>query len=144
MFFLDEIFYHFRNVADQGPYTVHVECSVSNWTQWHVQSNPVNKNTEGGTESIIEFRENVRAFFPHRLRVVPIFPQGWRARETRARVKINLRDKRRHAAAFSRVGWFSRALGFRSLYYPWGKMGTSTRSVLSPRKKQTVCLWCPY
>ena len=25
--------------------------------------------------------------------------------------------------AFSRVGWFSRALTFRSLYYPWGKMG---------------------
>ena len=30
--------------------------------------------------------------------------------------------------AFSRVGWFSRALAFRSLYYPWGKMGT-TRSL---------------
>ena len=25
--------------------------------------------------------------------------------------------------AFSRVEWFSRALEFRSLYYPWGKMG---------------------
>ena len=25
--------------------------------------------------------------------------------------------------AFSRVGWFSRALAFRSLDYPWGKMG---------------------
>ena len=25
--------------------------------------------------------------------------------------------------AFSRVGWFSRALAFRSPYYPWGKMG---------------------
>ena len=25
--------------------------------------------------------------------------------------------------AFSRVGWFSRALAFRSLYYHWGKMG---------------------
>ena len=25
--------------------------------------------------------------------------------------------------AFSRVGWFSRSLAFRSLYYPWGKMG---------------------
>ena len=25
--------------------------------------------------------------------------------------------------AFSRMGWFSRALAFRSLYYPWGKMG---------------------
>ena len=29
--------------------------------------------------------------------------------------------------SFSRVGWFSRALAFRSLYYPWGKMET-TRS----------------
>ena len=29
---------------------------------------------------------------------------------------------------FSRVGWFSRALAFRSRYYPWGKMGT-TRSL---------------
>ena len=26
---------------------------------------------------------------------------------------------------FSRVGWFSRALAFRLLYYPWGKMGTT-------------------
>ena len=25
--------------------------------------------------------------------------------------------------ACSRVGWFSRALAFRLLYYPWGKMG---------------------
>ena len=25
--------------------------------------------------------------------------------------------------AFSRVGWFLRALAFRSLYYPWGQMG---------------------
>ena len=24
-----------------------------------------------------------------------------------------------------RVGWFSRALAFRSLYHPWGKMGTT-------------------
>ena len=34
--------------------------------------------------------------------------------------------------AFSRVGWFSRALAFRSFYYPWGQMGT-TRSL---KKKQ--------
>ena len=32
--------------------------------------------------------------------------------------------------AFSRVGWFSRAFAFRSLYYPWGKTGT-TRSLPS-------------
>ena len=27
------------------------------------------------------------------------------------------------SVAFSRLGWFSRALEFRSLYYPWGKKG---------------------
>ena len=54
-----------------------------------------------------------------------------------ARVKITPPEKRRHATgrekndfslspprvAFSRVGWFSRALAFRTLYYPWGQMG---------------------
>ena len=35
---------------------------------------------------------------------------------------INLR-KEKARVAFSRVGWFSQALAFRSLYYPWGKMG---------------------
>ena len=29
------------------------------------------------------------------------------------------------SSRFSRVGWFSRALAFRSLFYPWGKMGTT-------------------
>ena len=29
------------------------------------------------------------------------------------------------AFRFSRLGWFSRALTFRSLYYPWGKMGAT-------------------
>ena len=33
------------------------------------------------------------------------------------------------ASRLSRVGWFSRALAFRSLYYPWGKMRT-TRSLI--------------
>ena len=41
------------------------------------------------------------------------------------------RETRRGAAlgcrVSPRVGWFSRTLGFHSLYYPWGKMGT-TRS----------------
>ena len=32
---------------------------------------------------------------------------------------------RPHRVAFSRVGWFSRALAFRSHYYPWGKMRDS-------------------
>ena len=36
---------------------------------------------------------------------------------------VSTREKRRHAA-----GWFSRALAFRFLYYPWGKWGT-TRSL---------------
>ena len=31
---------------------------------------------------------------------------------------------KRQARSLSRVGWFSRALAFRSLDYPWGKMGT--------------------
>ena len=34
------------------------------------------------------------------------------------------------ASRLSRVGWFSHALAFRSLYYPWGKMRT-TRSLIS-------------
>ena len=33
-------------------------------------------------------------------------------------------------ARLSRVGWFSRALVFRSLHYPWGKMGTVSFSFL--------------
>ena len=66
----------------------------------------------------------------------PIFLMESKASETRARVKITPRKNRRHAAgreiflslspprvAFSCVGWFSRALAYRSLYYPWGKMG---------------------
>ena len=76
----------------------------------------------------------------------PVFLRDSRASETRGRVKIIPREKRRHAAgrgknSFSslpaachlfcfRVGWFSRALEFRSFYYPWGKMGT-TRSLRS-------------
>ena len=63
-----------------------------------------------------------------RLRVVPHFSSGivenlitshdWKAT--------------RRPVAFSRVRWFSRALAFRSLYYPWGKMGT-TRSLPARR-----------
>ena len=71
---------------------------------------------------------------PHqvRLRVVPHLSSGiveW------VRVKISPREKRRHsvgtrkffslptASRLSHVGWFSRALAFRSLSYFWGKMG---------------------
>ena len=49
----------------------------------------------------------------------PFFLRDSRANEMRARVKITPRQR----VAFSRVGWFSGALTFRSLYYPWGKMG---------------------
>ena len=55
-----------------------------------------------------------------RLRVVHIFPQRSRASETRARVNITPREKGEAQPA--------RALAFHSLYYPWGKMGT-TRSL---------------
>ena len=48
----------------------------------------------------------------------PFFLRDSRASERRARVK----------SCLSRVGWFWRALAFRSLFYPWGKMGT-TRSL---------------
>ena len=36
------------------------------------------------------------------------------------------------ASRISRLGWFSRALAFRSLHYPWEKMGT-TRSLNATR-----------
>ena len=55
----------------------------------------------------------------------------------RARVKITPCEKEetrwervKSLRLSSRVGWFSRALAFRSLYYPWGKVGT-TRSLWS-------------
>ena len=58
-------------------------------------------------DAAFRWRPGTRLF---RLRVVPHFSSGIVER------------------AFSRVWWFSRALVFRSLYYPWGKMGT-TRSL---------------
>ena len=65
-----------------------------------------------------------------RLQVVPhFFLKDSRASETRARVKITharksaTRENLPPRFAFSRVGWFSRALAFRPLYYPWGKIG---------------------
>ena len=53
----------------------------------------------------------------------PFFRRDSRESETRAQLKIT-------ASRLSRVGWFSRALAFHSLYYSWGKMGTS-RSLVS-------------
>ena len=68
-----------------------------------------------------------------RLRVVPIFPQGYivveRAKRKRAWKSPHARKGSPPRVAFSRVGRFSRALAFRSLYYPWGKMWT-TRSLV--------------
>ena len=53
-----------------------------------------------------------------RLRVVPYFFSGIIKQAKRERAW-----KSPHARKATRVGWFSRALAFRSLYYPWGKMG---------------------
>ena len=75
---------------------------------------------------------------PHQLKLNLLHSRFWCRHATRfeerycghrkaTRVKI--------APRLSRLGWFSRALAFRSLYYPWGKMGT-TRSLI-PR--QDVC-----
>ena len=41
------------------------------------------------------------------------------------------------SVSYSRVGWFSRALVYCSLYYPWGKMG-NTRSLRSSTR--VVCV----
>ena len=57
-----------------------------------------------------------------RLRVVTHFSSG-----LVERTKRECAWKSPHA--FCRVGWFLHALAFRSLDYPWGKMGT-TRSLL--------------
>ena len=66
-----------------------------------------------------------------RPRVVPNFSSGMLERAQRERAW-----KSPHAACrlFSR-GWFSSALALRSLYYPWGKMGT-TRCQQSGSSKQ--------
>ena len=63
---------------------------------------------------------------PPRLWVVPHFSSGivGRAKRKRAWKSPHARkgDTQRGGNAFSRVGWFSRALAFHSLYYPWWKM----------------------
>ena len=58
-------------------------------------------------------------------------------RETQTRVKITSREKSETRVAFSRVGWFSRVLAFRSLYFPWGQMGT-TRSLETFTSKNKI------
>ena len=61
-----------------------------------------------------------------RLRVVPNFSSRIVERAKRERAwKSPHARKGDTRVAFSRVGWFSRALTFRSLYYLWGKMGTT-------------------
>ena len=58
------------------------------------------------------------------LRVVPRSSSGVVERAKRKRVKITPREKgETPSVTFSRLGWFSRALAFRWLYYPWGQMG---------------------
>ena len=57
----------------------------------------------------------INSIFDNRLRVVPHFSSG-----------IVERAKR--------VGWFSRALAFRTLYYPWGKMGDYSKSNLTNKR----------
>ena len=96
-----------------------------------------------------------------RLRVVPHFSSGiverakreraWKSPHARKgdtrRRERKMRDYRQSPSfwttyahfslspprvAFSRVGWFSRALAFRSLYYTWGKMGDYSGSLVLP------------
>ena len=68
---------------------------------------------------------------------MPVVRADGRSLSVRPRVVPSSRKCDTPRVAFSRVGWFSRALGFRSLYYPWGKMGI-TRSL--PRWTVT---WLP-
>ena len=63
-----------------------------------------------------------------RLRVVPHFSSWIAERAKRERAwkspkKWERRDAVAPRVAFSRVGWFSHALAFRSLYYPWWQVG---------------------
>ena len=60
----------------------------------------------------------------NRLRVGPHFSSRIVEQAKRQRAwKSPHARKARRGVAFSRVGWFSRALAFRLLYYPWGQMG---------------------
>ena len=82
-----------------------------------------------------------------RLRVVPISPQGfWSERNASARENHPTRERRDAVGrektfslfAASRLGCFSRALAFRSLYCPWGKIGTTCRLfLLSPSHQKS-------
>ena len=62
-----------------------------------------------------------------------------RASETRARVKMFFSLPA--ASRLSRVGWFSRALAFRSLCYPGVKMGTTGSLVTVLQLKLTLCFF---
>ena len=69
-----------------------------------------------------------------RLRVVHRFPSGIvdRAKRERAwkspHARKARRGREREKARLSRMGWFSCALAFRSIYYPWGKMRDYSQS----------------
>ena len=60
-----------------------------------------------------------------RLPVFPHFSSGIveRVKRERAWKSPHARKATRGVSPLSRVGWFSRALAFRSLYYPWGQVG---------------------
>ena len=48
--------------------------------------------------------------------------------------RLHLREmtpREKGETRFSSVGWFSRALAFHPLYYPWGKMGTTSSIALT-------------
>ena len=59
-----------------------------------------------------------------RIRVVPHFS----SRDSRASARENHPTREKA----TRVGWFSRTLAFRSLYYPWGEMGDYSWSSTIP------------
>ena len=80
------------------------------------------------TTSSSETKNVFQNFQKDRLREVPHLSSGIVERAKRERPWKSPHARKgdtRHPTAshLSRVGWFSRALAFRSLYYPWGQMG---------------------
>ena len=85
--------------------------------------------------------KRVFAMAEFRLRVVPHFSSGivervkrkhaWKSPHARKgytrwgerRMRVSHFSLSLPHVTFSRIGWFSCVLTFRSLYYPWGKMG---------------------
>ena len=66
----------------------------------------------------------------------PLHPPP-RSAPASARENLPTREKVTRGVSPSRVGWFSRAPTFRSLYYPWGKVGTTpSRCCTTIRRSQ--------